>query len=510
LFLVIHQKRRDSMPTQRGFVQKIEVGRAGLVRVFIIHADDGSNGIYVIRDLDADPERFNERLSALGILRDAMNRAEPVEVEFIEGEAGEEIQVAARISRDALAPLRKVEQVAGLVVDILLYSENGATAIGEKHDLARVTILSHEITAVSLVLDLQAPERLVVNEQFEMLRDAQVMGRPVRLLVDTLVETSPQVESTTRSENIIQGESKRHIIGVADDYNFSAFGRDRTVELNGFVESLSLIGLPLLKNNRLASNFASVRFTTAPEFVGGGNVVGLNPFQPTTFDLLVPKNSLTYDLFQAGLCDNLRMRVSAVMVSAGGKSPGTTGEGKVEGTVVMGQNTTKSGANNPGTSNQEIMMVSEQSMSIVTHDSGDANFGIALFAELVAPLASASRPVWISIARESLDLGPDGYKCTTGLPSSDLTPLSLRDLRIPYPAVWRGLGCFNPGVYRFQLKLPTTFKINVDGEPLCLHDSTETGIKLAHACLHGEHEVTLEIDAWICDYEFVMDVYRLR
>lgn len=493
------------MPTQRGFVQKIEVGRAGLVRILLIHADNGSSGFYVIPDLDSDPERFNERLSKLAILRDAMDHAEPVEIEHFQGEAGEEIQTAVRISRDALAPVRKIVEVSGLVLDLVLHAENGATTAGEKHDTARITVLSTSLTLVNLVLDLQAPERLVVNEQFEMIRDAQLTGHSVRFLVDT----------SDSDATAVQNADSGTIVAVAVDKDFSAFGKEQTVELSGFVESLSLIGLPFLKDNPLLSNFAHVRFTTAPNFTGMGNVVGLAPFKPTTQDLLVSRNSLTYDLFKVGLRDNLRMRTSVVMSKRNTPSspevkelqptdnPSTAPQDSVPNATDTGNPTFVA------SSQTASVDVSRREMVITATQS--ANVGIALSAELLAPLASASRPVWITIARESLDIGPDGYqKCTNGLPSSDLTPMSLRDLRIPYPAVWRGLGCFNPGAYRFQLQMPSAFKISVDGLPLCLHDSTEPGIKMAHACLHGEHEVTVEIDAWTCNDEFIMDVYRLR
>ena len=73
------------MPTIRGFVERLEIGRAGLVTASLSH-DDGTQADYLISDLDADPERFNERLSKLGILRDAMTRAEPVEIEFDQGD----------------------------------------------------------------------------------------------------------------------------------------------------------------------------------------------------------------------------------------------------------------------------------------------------------------------------------------------------------------------------------------------------------------------------------------
>jgi hypothetical protein len=481
------------MPMQRGFVEKIEVGRAGLVSISLIHAGDSSKGVYIIPDLDSDPEQFNERLSKLAILRDAMNRAEPVEVEYFKGEAGEEIQTVARVSRDELTPIQEIIEVSGLVLDLMLYAENGATATGEKHDTAKITILSTDLALMNLVLNLQAPERLVVEQQFEMIREAQLTGCSIRFLV-----------------NVSNVENMRiaHIVAVAVDKDFSAFNKEQTVELSGFVESLSLISIPLFKNNPLSSNFASIRFTTAPNFLGVGNMVGTNPFNPVTLDLLVPRNSLTYDLFEAGLRDNLRMRTSAVMnkrklTLTADDNPSVELPEAVSQTLDTG-NLARALLN-------PTVLVDEKRSEMVEAATERDNFGIALSAELMAPLSSASRPVWIAIARESLDIGPDSYqKCTSGLPSSDLTPMSLRDLRIPYPAAWRGFGCFNPGTYRFQFQLPSAFKVCVDGLPLCLHDSTQPEIKLAHACLHGDHEITVEIDAWICSNEFIMDIYRLR
>jgi hypothetical protein len=139
-----------------------------------------------------------------------------------------------------------------------------------------------------------------------------------------------------------------------------------------------------------------------------------------------------------------------------------------------------------------------------------ANLALALAAELLAPLASASRGVWIRISRSSLDHGPEGDICTDGVPSSDLSPQTLRDLRIPYPAEWRGLGCFNSGVYRFQFDLEVEFSVVVDGEELCLHDADEGSVRFAHACLGGEHEIAVRLEGWSCEYSFNMDIYRLR
>ncbi len=481
------------MPNVRGFVQKIEAGRAGLVRVTLVHSD-GSSGDYIVRDIDGDPERFNERLTKIGLMRDAMNRAEPVFIEYTdvkedEGE-GKEIQTAARISRDELGSPGEMEQVAGLVVDLTVLNWNAATADDrERHDLAKIELVTTDMQLDALVLDLQVPERLVASQQLEMVREAQSQGRLVRFIVR-------------------KGEKGKKLVhAVSVDNNPNAFGNGRASELDGFVESLSLIRAPFASTPGAnpASSFAHVRFTTTPPFTGPGNTIGLAPFDPITVDLFVPKGSLSYELFKAGLRDNLRMRVSVVLINES-----RSDEEKP-------RDTTRD--DNSGRISESVAGLNHSMAKLSKLETGEMNtvdkprkgtVGLAFAAELLAHLASASRPVWVTISRESLDQGPERIACTDGVPSSDLTPQTLRDLRIPYPAAWVGLGCFNPGVYRFQFKLPGAFSVLVDTEALCLHDSDTEGVKFAHACLGGEHEVEVQLDSWSCDDEFVMDIYQIR
>lgn len=469
------------MATKRGFVQKIDVDRAGLVRVSLAHVD-GSNGVYVIRDLDADPERFNERLSKLGILRDAMNRAEPVEIEHVKGEAGEEIQRATRITRDLLEPSASIVLVSGLVVDVVLHSRHGASGEREAADLAQVAVVALDLTPHRLTLSMQIPERLVAQQQLEMIRDAQSRGRLARFLVSTR-------------------ENERRIVAVATDNSTALDDNRKASLLDGFVESLSLIDEAFL--GAPSGSFAHVRFTTAPPFTGAGNTVGLAPFRPWTIALLVPRGSLAYELFEAGLRDNLRMQVSASLL-AERRPEDEVYEELADEPVVPTPRDSSGGANRFVTT-----LLSRRDVGL-TDQVEEATLGICWGAELLAPLGSASRPVWITIARRSLDHGPDGYPCTDGVPSSDLEPKTLRELRIPYPAAWEGLGCFNPGVYRLQFDLPGTFRVLIDGKPLCVHDSDLEKVKFAYACLEGDHLVRVEIDAWTCDDRFDLDVYRLR
>lgn len=456
------------MPTVRGFVQRLEVGRAGLVTVALIHAD-GSSGQYVITDLDADPERFNERLSKLGVLRDAMSRAEPVEIEHVEGKAGREIDRVARLARDALQPASALQQLVGLVVDVAVTAQNGVTASGEVADVATVQLVTTELATRTVVLDLQAPERLVAAAQLDMLRTAQAEGRLVRLTVDTAGAAEPRV------------------VAVAVDPGGAALGGERGRELDGFVESLGL--LPPAGGPTFGA-FAVVRLTTAPPFTGAGNVVAMSAFTPEAVELLTTKGSLAYALFEAALRDGLRVHVG----------------------VALAPQRKPDEPNQPDEPREPDAPRGDQPrIRALAAAAGSANvLGLVTGVQLLAPLASASRPVWVAIERRQLDHGPEGDQCVLGSPSSDLTPRSMRDLRLPYPARWCGHGCFNAGVYRFQLKLSSGYALTVDGKEICLHEA-DGGVKLGHACLEaGCHEVCVEIEAWTCDSEFVMDVYRLR
>jgi hypothetical protein len=364
------------MPNIRGFVEQIEINRAGLARVFLIHAD-GSRGNYVIQDLDADPERFNERLSKLAILRDAMNRAEPVEIEHVSSESGEQIERVRRITRDDLTPVARVESVSGFIFDLMIHSENGVLGDGEKPDQAAVFVLQPDMSVARLILYLQEPERLVKSQQLEMLRDAQARGRVVRLLVDV------------GNEEARKNNRPPRIISVAVDNADNDFGGERAADVNGFVESLSLLRIPSVGATSMASSFALVRFTTAPPFTGTGNVVGLAPFSPATISLLVLKNSLAYELFLDGLRDNLRMRASLVPI------PARSGNDESPNTI----NNSEGGTHTP--------LLRMLATTNAAASSGGSDLFISFGAELLAPLASASRPVWIEIKRESLDLGPE-------------------------------------------------------------------------------------------------------
>jgi hypothetical protein len=341
----------------------------------------------------------------------------------------------------------------------MVHSETGLAGDGEKHDFAEIQLLSLDGGVEAVRLDLQAAERAVAVEMLDMLRDAVSTGGYARVLVDSN-QTPPLV------------------IQVAIVDQSTAFGRESgATVVSGFVESLGLI--PLAVGGAHLGNIAWARFTTAPEFTGPGNTVDPAAFAPQELTLLVPESSPTYELVCDGLQDNLRMRVALLQPSKDG------GDRNIRLT--------------------DKAVATDLTAAVGTTDSAV----LTLAAELLAPLASASRPVWIMIDRDMIDKGPDA-DCAPGLPVNDLSPQGLRDLRIPYTARWRGLGCFNRGVYRIELSVPGDLTIELDDAKLCVYDSTTPGTRVAYACIEGDHWLSIEIANWTCDNELDMDVYRIR
>lgn len=461
------------MATTRGFIERIEVGRGGLVRATLVNSTTRS--VFTVSDIDGDPERFNERLTKVSVLRDAMNRAEPVEIEHEgDGDGSHEIDRVARISRDQLLDDGTMSLVSGLVLDLVVESRNDLDGDGEAHDVARVRLVALDAQTHDVRLDLQAPERLVAAEQLRMLRDAFESGTLVQLLVATPDDKGPK-DPEVVSVRVGTG------VGGRD-------GEGGQSVLSGFVETLGTM-LPASVASA-AGSLALARITTGPELTGPGGAVAPDPFAPQALGFFLARGSVVYALLEAAVRENVRVRVGYLSLRGAKGRDETSFNNDVRASEVA--------ASHPGSVDPDA------------DDDGDATVeGLLLSAELQAPLASASRPVWVRIDREMLDVGP-ASDCVPGLPSTVLRPRTLRDLRIPYPAEWVGQGCFNHGVYRFQLTAPAGSVVLVDDEAICLFPAGDEGVVAGHACLEGDHVVTVQIPEYLCDTEFDLDVFRVR
>ena len=269
--------------------------------------------------------------------------------------------------------------------------------------------------------------------------------------------------------------------------------------VDGFVESIahSSAGGPY-------AAMAIVGLTTAPPFAGDGNVVSLIPFDPQLERFLVVVGSPEYGLFVTALEFKLRMRVQGLAIGRGDGN--ANGGGDSQPGAAAPDPATGAPANAP----RVRAFAAMETMGGVKGDATSVSAPLLVRgAQVLHALCSASRPVWIQVSRRSLDVGPEAA-CTDGLPTSDLSVSTIRDLHLPYAAAWCGWGCFNHGVYRFQFAIDSPFEVKVDGECLCVHASDDGKTRFAHACLDGEHEVCVVLSAWTCAQTFDMDVYRIR
>ncbi|MBN9609804.1 MAG: hypothetical protein BGO26_17835 [Actinobacteria bacterium 69-20] len=475
------------MTTTRGFVDRVEIGRAGMVSVRVITATGPV--VFTIADLDADPERFNERLTKVALARDAMNRADPVEIESTDGAAGQEIGRIARISRDELGFPSAVQTCGGLVIRVALHARNVVEGEGDAPDEAIVSVLATTGSTMTLRLPMQIPEREVAAQQLGMIRDAQAAGQLMQFLASDTGEKQPTIVA----------------VWAGSDASADGGGTDTGDTASGFVETLGVI-LPA-GTDALDGSLALSRITTAPELTGDGGTVDPAPFDPAALEVFVARGSVPYALLEAALRDNLRVRVRFHAVTAqpppgppdrGPKPTGDPARGaarKEVTHVTVGE----TASSTDSTAVSTAVSTAEPLPALLTE------------VELLAPLASASRPVWLHIDRHLLDIGPDETDgCTDGLPTSSLKPRSLRDLRIPYTAEWKGCGCFNPGIYRFEITGPQGCAIEVDGKPLCVYDSGTAGVMIAYSCLGGDHCVKIVIPDYVCDTDFNLNVYRIR
>lgn len=459
------------MPTVRGFVEGLEIGRAGQGLAFIIHAD-GSRATYTIADLDADPERFNERLSKLGLLRDAMDRAEPVEIEFEGGDgdlAGQILRVR-RLTRDALAPLAAQSQVTGTVIGVGIVIRHGPNN-PELSDQATLALLVGS-SVERFVIDMQMPERATAEAMVDMARSAQSSG------------TILQVVFTTQTRTVVAlsaGDSRAG--GGGEGTLFAAY-----------VETIA--HLPI-------TDLMLVSVTTSPPFHSNGNMVELTPFDPELRHLAVLRGSPEYALLEAALRDCLRIEVLAE--ERGGRDDNGDSTNEVDFNEVRregGMPSAPFGLSAASASDNAAIGVSTAMIP-----QGDVV--LVRGARLCAPLCSASRPVWIRIDRQALDAGPDA-SCAEGVPTSDLTPRTLHEIDLPYRAEWIAQGCFNHGVYRFEINCDAEFELYADDEKLCLFRDVNDQAWFGHACLAGDHEVRIKFANWSCKRNFDIDVYRIR
>lgn len=481
-----------------GFVTQAFAGRAGLFEATLSPVNGGSAVRVQVSDLDGEPERFNERLTKVRLFSEALTCGEPVQVTYVPGEAGGyEVEDVRRLARNPVHPAAGVPESAfvGFVSELIVEESRAVAGPGtpeavKRADVVRVGLLDPVSGASqSANLVLQGPIGDASRAMLDVLRSAQAAGEPVSVRI--------------RGSNVAPDYSSW--IMQVDQVPI----RGKETVVDGFVESIGV-------QSAHGHPFASVMLSTAPAFTSD-RILDPSPFTPLPVRFLTPLGAATLRLLETALGSGQRVRVAVIPSERRG------GEGDTH--------------------------------IAATHTSVAGNVGLLLASrvQLLAPLASASRPVWVRVRQESLS-GPPVAECKFPSPISDLSTHGVASLQVPHRAAWEGVGCFNGGVYRIQVTSPVrptlfldgkelgcTLELPVPSDPSVEEEAAEAvpalayvGARIrtadantdggtasaartrgvshvysAHACLCHCHTLRVEFAEWRCGYRFQLDVFKV-
>lgn len=152
--------------------------------------------------------------------------------------------------------------------------------------------------------------------------------------------------------------------------------------------------------------------------------------------------------------------------------------------------------------------------------------------ELLCPLASAARPVWITFETAPLCEEPS-TSCVTVPTIQNPTEATLNN--VPHNVRWHGTGWFARGIWRIVVSSAGKTSILIDCKAPCvrkseeLQMSTDIGVRdapvsnlpinmrperptvlIAHAYLDGVHELTFDVSGHTCSSLFRVVIYRIR
>lgn len=461
------------MPKFRGFVQSLQVRGDGWVEAILqaVHAGNARQTFFV-RDLDGDPASGNRRLAHLSLLRDAVARVLPVEIEYGAGEAGQsnvidDITIHPRPSFDGRAGARRVE---GVVIGCSLAGLgplSGTTPYLDAADLATITLLEDDGTVEVVRLDLQRPDPLTAQAMLGLLQAAHRTRRPVAVLLDAAVAT-PGRDAYLKTA---AGPAAGGGAGWVQACEWITVPSATLDETCAYVERLGQRYESYEPSEAPALSQVRVVYTTAPGQTPEGDVSDNGTFTPQRCEAWVHADSPLLARLETALRDQLQVRLGLL-------------EARVHSV------------------------------------------------ELVAGLGAIARPIWITVERCPLPPEDDDCACENTPTVAQPGAGALDAVRVR--VAWRGLAFFSKGVWRFVLASTGEASLRIDGkDPCCreegcggeaagrsieqdmakarVFDAGQRGrLRQCHAYLCGLHHVEVVVSGRRCADPFQLRVYRIR
>ena len=447
------------MATYRGLVNTLQIRDDGWVEVIIqaVHLGNTTE-IFYIKDLDGDITMAHKRLGQLSLLRDAITRILPVEIDYTvdsaQGNLINEVMVHPRPTIDG----REVhDTVNGVVIGVAIQELDPLPSSYPYKDAtyrAGITLLQDDGSVLYLLLDLQREESLTMHAMLALLQSAHRTRRPVTLLVSNAVHKKNELAansvylydnkampSVNQTSGYIEACQWVTVQEESLDYHYAFIER-----LGQRYESFDISDAPAISHFK-------VSYTTAPGQTPEGDISDNGSFQPLTQTSWIPSESPLFHLLKTALKKRLQVRL--------------------------------------GLLDDQI------------HD-----------VELISHIGSAARPIWICINQSVVNQNTEGY--CENVPTIQ-TPNNTMLNQIKMDLCWQAQGYFNEGIWRFQINSEASYTLKVDGKLPCCGQVIEQCYceqvqlnELKHFYLKGLHHVELTLHDQHAAQPFSFVVYRIR
>lgn len=443
------------MATFRGLVQTLQIRNDGWVEVIVqaVHANNTPQ-ILFIKDLDGDIAMAHKRLGQLSLLRDAITRILPVEIDYETDEAqGNLISDVMVHPRPSIAGHTFGLSIQGTVIGISI-SElgplSGLYPYTDAPDIAGITLLKDDGTIVVLQLDLQREEALTMHAMLALLQKAHQNRRPVKILTAGDGSRTGNLENNLSSSHETSIDKSSYIIGC----EWVTITESMLDYCHAFIESIGQRYESYDSIDPAALSEVRVVYTTAPAQTPEGDISENGSFLPETQVAWVHDDSPLFKLLQKALKKGLQVQL-----------------GLLEDHI--------------------------HEVDVCCH------------------LGSASRPIWVcinqSFMQENCESSCNNTPTIQALSSSSLTEMSLS-------LCWKGKGYFNEGIWRFKVSTSGRYELKLDGKlPCCAQpvedctcEKNDSTVALNHVYLKGMHAVDLTLYNQKITDPFSFLAYRIR
>lgn len=448
------------MATYRGFVDSVQIRDDGWVE-FVVQAVHAGNArkTFFIESLDGEVESANRRLGQLSLLRDALARTLPLEVEYEDDpESGALVEDLTVTPRPSIEGRRGTRRIEGVVIGVALTErgpESASSPYRDEADLAGATLLTADGTVEQVLLDLQRPDALTGHAMLKLLQAAHRTRRPVAVLV------TAEARGDQRRVSRDVAAAGKLTPGYVQACEWLTVPEELLDEVVAFVERLGQRYESFDASEASALSNVRVTYTTAPEQTPDGDVSENGSFVPQTLEAWVHDDSPLLDRLEAALRDRLQVRL--------------------------------------GLNGSEVHAV-----------------------DVIGHLGSAARPIWIQVERRVLEPGEGSARCDNVPTIQTPTPETFGELPVALSWTGYGYFNEGIWRFVIRTPAHVDLRIDGElcpcgespdrppGEAAALVSSDEPAPVVCHAYLSGLHRAELILTGRTCSQPFQLRAYRIR